>query len=139
LLQPIPLAVLIFAPAVFAASISVNGNCQVGNCGSPDTVQVGTALSTAFNFTITLPNSDQYAIVGAVNASVAGTAISIVSPFTVTYIGNQSGTSSAGDVITVTVAQGFNLGFSRRIRRNRPAEGSADRSAREPMCRFRCR
>lgn len=77
----------------------VNGVCQVGNCSSPDVVSSGNSASTYFNFTVTLANSDQYKIVGAINSS-AGTAdapgFSVVSPFSVIYKGNPAGTPSPG-------------------------------------------
>ena len=111
------LAIVAFSSVASAAAVTVNGTCQVGTCGSPDTVASGSALSTAFNFVVTLPNSDQYRIMGDVNAS-AGTAtdpsVSVVSPFTVTYMGNAAGTSSAADVLTLDALQNFKLAFTLR-------------------------
>jgi len=111
------LAIVALSSVASAAAITVNGTCQVGTCGSPDAVASGNALSTAFNFVVTLPNSDQYRIVGDINSS-AGTAadltVSVVSPFTVSYMGNATGTSSATDVITLDVLQNFTLAFTLR-------------------------
>ena len=107
-------AILISTPGAFAASVIVNGNCQVGNCASPDVVATGGAISTAFNFTVTLPNTDRYQIAGSVNSSAAGASLSVVSPFMVIYEGNSGGTSSANDTITLDVLQNFHLGFTLR-------------------------
>ena len=88
------LALLSTAPLAWGAALSVNGNCQAGSCASPDTVMSGGSRSTAFNFVIVLPNSDQYRIYGDINSSAGSAAdptFSIISPFTVTYIGNAAG------------------------------------------------
>jgi uncharacterized protein (TIGR03437 family) len=105
------------AGSTFAAAISVNGTCQVGACASPDVVSSGNSLSTAFNFTLTLPNSDRYRISGNINSTAgpaANPTFSVTSPFTVTYLGNAKGTSSAADVINLDVLQNFQLAFTVR-------------------------
>ena len=98
----------------FGAAVSVNGTCQVGNCASPDQAPTGTSPTTAFNFVITLPNSDQYRIAGAINAINAPSAPRLVSPFTATYLGNSTGTVSGADVVEIDVLQNFQLNFTLR-------------------------
>ncbi len=99
------------AATAFGAAVSVNGTCQVGVCASPDVLASQTSSSTSFNFAVTLPNTDQYRIVGTINASGTSSEVSIVSPFTVVYMGNASGTASAADVVNLDVLQNFTLGF----------------------------
>jgi uncharacterized protein (TIGR03437 family) len=99
------LAILIAASPAFGAAILVNGNCQVGNCASPDVVAVGSTSSTAFNLVITLANTDQYRIAGTVNFPNSATAIGVTVPFTIAYLGNASGTNSSSDSITIDFLQ----------------------------------
>jgi len=91
----------------FGAAVSVNGTCQVGKCASPDVAAAGTAPSTPFDFVVTLPNTDRYGIAGSVNATDSGNRVDIQAPFTVTYLGNASGTASGEDVLTIDISQNF--------------------------------
>jgi uncharacterized protein (TIGR03437 family) len=109
------LALLIATATAFGAAVSVDGVCQVGNCASPDVVSSGNSPSTAFNFVITLPNTDQYRIAGSVNPSTGSNTVGISSPFTVAYLGNATSTASGADVITLDVLQNFNLSFPFRM------------------------
>lgn len=109
------LAILIAACNAFGAAVTVNGTCQVGNCASPDVVSTGNTPSTAFNFLVTLPNSDQYRIAGTINPSTGSNTVGINSPFTVLYLGNAAGTASGADVINLDVLQNFTLSFPFRM------------------------
>jgi len=100
--------------SVHAAAVSVNGTCQVGNCTSPDQAGTATSPTTAFNFVVTLPNSDLYRIMGSINAVNAPSAPGLVSPFTATYLGNSTGTNSGADVLNIGVLQNFQLDFTLR-------------------------
>jgi len=95
------------AASAFGAAISVNGICHVGNCSSPDVAATGSSPATAFNFIVTLPNSDQYRISGSAAAPNSTTGIDIQAPFTVTYLGNSTSTSSGADVLTLDILQNY--------------------------------
>jgi uncharacterized protein (TIGR03437 family) len=88
----------------FAGALSVNGTCEVGNCVTPDTLGLTGSSDTPFNFVFTFNNSDRFQIQGALAAvglSILGTQA------TVTYLGNNSGTASGQDVVTVDFLQNF--------------------------------
>ena len=98
---------LVGVACTFGASVSVNGNCQVGNCASPDVAAAGTAPNTPFNFVITLPNADRYRIAGSVEATSSGNSVDLQAPFTVNYLGNASGKGSSEDVLTIDISQNY--------------------------------
>ncbi|MEO7143402.1 MAG: hypothetical protein ABI165_07845, partial [Bryobacteraceae bacterium] len=91
---------------VFGASVTVNGICQGGNCGSADIIPLGAAGSTGFSFTYTLANTDRYLISGTfIGGHAPGPDYSI--PFTAIYMGNASGTTSGADVLTIDFLQSY--------------------------------
>jgi hypothetical protein len=90
-------------------ALSVNGTCQVGNCTTPDTVDSDGSLPLAFNFVYTFPNSDQYQIQGGWTATDDGGSSFSMGGLQVTgtYLGNNSGTVSGADAISIDMAQNF--------------------------------
>jgi hypothetical protein len=63
---------VVLASSASGAAITVNGVCQVGNCSSPDVVGFGELITTPFDFTYTLANTDRYQISGRMSSFNAG-------------------------------------------------------------------
>jgi uncharacterized protein (TIGR03437 family) len=112
LLKLFPLvAGALFTSAAFGEAVKVNGTCMIGNCTTPDTLNVGQTLDQPFNFTYTLANGDMYQIQGILaHQNNGGTEWSNYgAQLLVTYLGNRSGTTalSGADVVTVDFLQNF--------------------------------
>lgn len=89
-----------------AGAVNINGNCALGNCASPDILAPGASLTNPFDFVYTFANSDRYQVTGTLNAFNTSTPsgevfILIETPLTVTYLGNNAGTTSGTDVLTI--------------------------------------
>src|ERR1700723_1141613 len=83
----------LFVNAAFAAAVSVNGTCELGDCATPDTLASGETLSEPFNFIYTFANGDTFQIQGVIGgANTAGTMWTDGgTQLTVAYLGNGGG------------------------------------------------
>ncbi len=103
-------AALLFAGAApsLAGTIMINGVCELGNCVSPDQLTSGGSSSLSLNTVFTLANTDQYQVVfDATPTETAGLTTLSIHAWSVTYLGNQTHTPSADDVILLDAAQDF--------------------------------
>jgi hypothetical protein len=95
-----------------ANTITVNGSCMVGNCSSPDVIEVppGATFQAPFSFLYMLPNGDQYSFAGVVSVGLApGQVIhrEDVRSLVVTYLGNSDGGVSGNDLLVADFMQRF--------------------------------
>jgi hypothetical protein len=83
---------------------TVNGTCEVGSC-PPTAVQPGSSdVTTPFDYTVTLANGDRYHFVGTdhqVNQGGCASFSALGSQSSIQYVGNDAGTPSAADTLTV--------------------------------------
>lgn len=98
-----------FAPCLsLASTVQVNGMCEKGACGSPDVLSLGNTISTPFDFTYTFANSDSYQLQGRSGGINTPTEFDLtLNNFVVTYLGNNSGTSSQTDVLDNEFTQAY--------------------------------
>jgi hypothetical protein len=100
--------VLLGAAPCLAGTIAINGICQTGNCGSPDTVSLGGSTTLSVSTVFTLPNTDRYLVTfDAAPSETPGLTTLDIQNWSATYLGNQSSTASAADQINLDAAQDF--------------------------------
>ncbi len=105
------LGVSLLAPVVsHASAISINGDCVLGSCSSPDILGYNTAISnTTFSYTYTFANSDEFLISGNYSASYNNDgSTSIHFAPGVSFLGNLTNTASGDDLLTINLFQGYN-------------------------------
>jgi hypothetical protein len=91
-----------------ADTIQVNGTCERGICGSPDVINLGSSISTPFDFTYRFDNSDTYRLQGESGGFYNSSLLALtLTNFIVTYLGNDTGTASANDVLDNNFTQAF--------------------------------
>lgn len=98
---------LLAATVAQPAAISVNGTCEMGNCSTPDALDLGGSTNGTFSYIYTFGNTDRYSITGNYSASYAG-ATSIGFNVIANYIGNSSNSASSADTLSVDLLQDYN-------------------------------
>jgi MYXO-CTERM domain-containing protein len=103
-------AATLVATAV-AASINVNGTCEVGMCSVSDSLAPGASVNVPFTFMYTFANSDRYQGTGTIAASSTYNTNGFIritaSDLALTYLGNSTGTVSAFDTLVIDFLQYF--------------------------------
>jgi hypothetical protein len=101
------LTVLLGVGKAQAGAITINSLCEFGTCSPVDTLALGSSYSDPFSFTYTFANSDRYQVTGTLSATDTTALIEADETFTVTYLGNMSGTSSSADTLIIDFLQIF--------------------------------
>jgi hypothetical protein len=92
----------------FATTITLNGTCEVGNCTHPGVLGAGQTISGTASFPYTFADTDRYQIVVVFAASdTGGDSFSITTEGLATYEGNNFGTASGTDVLTIDFSQDY--------------------------------
>lgn len=108
------IAVLFAAPMLsLCAAIQVTNSgistCEMGNCASPDALDLGGSVAGTFDYIYTVAaDGDRYSITGSYSASYPGSA-SIGFAVVANYIGNASNSTSSADTIAVDLLQNYNF------------------------------
>jgi hypothetical protein len=99
--------VLLTASGAWAETVSANGTCIFGTCGSPDTINPGQTLFNSYSGSFTLGNGDSFFITGTFlgQENSIGNGILFFPIFKVTYTG--AGPSQT-DSFQVAVQQFYN-------------------------------
>jgi hypothetical protein len=98
-----------------ANTVSVNGVCLQGTCGSPDVLLPGQSTAGTFAGNYTFGNGDGYSITGSWNNSESSDGLSIgIDPIaTITFLGSSSGGPAVGnDFLDLLFVQGYQVNFS---------------------------
>jgi hypothetical protein len=110
------LACFLFATMpLFANTVSVNGTCLQGTCGSPDVLLPGQSTSGTFAGNYTFGNGDAYSVTGSWNNSESSDGLSIgIDPVaTITFLGSSSGGPAVGnDFMDMLFVQGYQVNFT---------------------------
>jgi hypothetical protein len=107
-----------------ASSIQVNGTCEVGTCSSTDVLALGSSTNTPFNFTYEFADTDLFRLQGNLSTSNLQTNVSmLLSNFTVTYLGNNTGTVSGDDTLVNDFLQPVHLQTSEFFNANEALSG----------------
>jgi len=105
------------ASACFGGAISVNGTCGLGDCATPDTLNIGSSTAINASFVYTLPNGDMYQISTffpiSNPLSVGLPSLSQSTIIDATYLGNGSAGASSHDILSINLLQNLqaNPGF----------------------------
>ena len=98
----------------FSASISINSTCEVGTCTTSDLLTPGASTTSPFSFVFALPNTDRYQATGTIGAinnflplPVGGIIQINAANIALTYLGNNAGTVSADDTLSIDFLQYF--------------------------------
>jgi len=101
---------------VMADTLTVNGVCEVGTCGSPTIRYVGTNVTIPFDITYQFANSDLYKGTGNIVETFSPSTLVFSSTLTdvvITYEGNSTQTSSSHtDVFTVVYDSEFDYQYA---------------------------
>jgi hypothetical protein len=107
---------LLFASLpLFANTVSVNGTCLQGTCGSPDVLLPGQSTAGTFAGFYTFGNGDTYGITGSWNNSESSDGLGIgIDPIaTITFLGSSSGGPAVGnDFMDMLFVQGYQVNFT---------------------------
>jgi hypothetical protein len=111
---------------VLADTLTVNGVCEVGTCGSPTIRHVGDTATIPFDFSYEFANTDLYHATGSI--------VEVFQPGTldhetelmnvkVTYEGNSTETTSHTDVLVAVLDAAYDYGFSTPLSTHEFIEG----------------
>jgi len=99
----------------FANTVSVNGTCLQGTCGSPDVLLPGQSTAGTFSGNYTFGNGDAYSITGSWNNSETsdGFTIGIDPVATIKFLGSSAGGPAVGnDFMDMLFVQGYQVNFT---------------------------
>jgi PEP-CTERM motif len=108
-------SLLVAALPAFANTVSVNGVCLQGTCGSPDILLPGQTTAGTFSGGYTFGNGDMYSITGSWDNYLTsdGLGIEIFPKATVTFLGSSTGGPAVGtDFMDMPFVQGYQVAFS---------------------------
>jgi PEP-CTERM motif len=100
---------------VLADTITVNGVCEVGTCGSPTVRHVGDSVTIPFDISYQFANTDLYAATGNIVETFQPGTLDHETELTdvkVTYEGNSTATTSHTDVLVAVLDAAYDYGFA---------------------------
>jgi PEP-CTERM motif len=111
---------------VLADTLTVNGVCEVGPCGSPTIRHVGDTATIPFDFSYEFANTDLYHASGSIVETFQPGTLDHETELTnvkVTYEGNSTETSSHTDVLVAVLDAAYDYGFATPLSTHEFIEG----------------